>query len=194
MVLWGVRNGRTSFEVNSVVDGSPGTWRQSALPVEFLPMLQPSTDALPHLIPTKAPTGTSYSSTRRGCAHKPKITQLASVRARTEPQFHLKPKSLCVFSTEAWETEPGVSKVPPCIAILSEPTCGWGHECLSPPHSSGLCHTKMTVCDAIPPCNLPLRHQHLLLFQLNIVQPQYGGRGLLLCFGLFSHASWWVWS
>lgn len=97
MASWGVRPRGTSFEVSSVVDGGPGTWRRCAPPVEFLPMLQPSTDALPHLIPTKAPTGTGYSSTRRGYAHKRKITQLASVRARTETQFHLKPKSLCVF-------------------------------------------------------------------------------------------------
>lgn len=86
-----------------MVDGGPGTWRRRSPPVEFLPMLQPSTDALPHLIPTKAPTGTGDTSTRRGYAHKRKITQLASVGARTEAQFHPKPKSLRVFffSTEA---------------------------------------------------------------------------------------------
>lgn len=61
-----------------------GTCRQSPLAAEFLPVLQPYADALPHLILIKAPKGTSYYPTRRAYGHKLRLTQQVSVPSQTE--------------------------------------------------------------------------------------------------------------
>lgn len=137
------------------------TWRQSLRAIEFLPMQQPYMDALPHLILIKAPKGTSYNPTRRAYGHNLRShSQQVSGPSQT--------KVLTVFSTvyEAWETEPGVSKVPSSTVIPLESTCGCGWLLFI--HSS-LTHINMSACDSVPHCDLPLDTSAVLCSQLNIL-------------------------
>lgn len=139
---------RTSLHVHSVVETAGLACGGNLHGLEFLPMLQPSTDALPHLILIKAPKGTSYNSTRRGCDRTASKCQ-SQDRDSVPPQT----KALvCFFPqfTGACETGAGIS-VLSSIVTLSESPCGCGHPCLSSLCSSSLAGTQMTVCDSIPP-------------------------------------------